>query len=159
MLTFFIDRITNQRFGRRRSRFDNTFKGSGVPIESKWFQESVTSIFYWIYLRQQSAGELRFELEGISMVVNWRFNVIYRKKTGCNWVQRVVAKISSRTYTGEELMMIICQYCIYWPTSKPKCRTVWIPYIGIELSILYISFRLEFFGVVVNFTVVQYRPV
>ena len=36
-LTLFIqiDRITNQRFGYRRSRFDNTFKGNGVPVESK----------------------------------------------------------------------------------------------------------------------------
>ena len=49
---FSIDRIPNQQFRRRRSRFDNTFKGNGLPVESKWFQESVTCIFDWTYLRQ-----------------------------------------------------------------------------------------------------------
>ena len=29
----FIGRVQNQRFGHRRSRFDDTLKGSGVPIE------------------------------------------------------------------------------------------------------------------------------
>ena len=45
-LNISIDRITNQRFGRRRSRFDDTFKWSGVPVESKIFQsqESATCI-------------------------------------------------------------------------------------------------------------------
>ena len=51
-LTFFINRITNQRFGRKRSRFDNTFKGNGVPVKSKQFQESVTCILDWTYIRQ-----------------------------------------------------------------------------------------------------------
>ena len=32
-LTFFIDGITNQRFGRRRSRFDNIYlKGTGYLL-------------------------------------------------------------------------------------------------------------------------------
>ena len=34
-LIFFNDKFTNQRFGRRRSRFDNAFKWNGIPIESK----------------------------------------------------------------------------------------------------------------------------
>ena len=73
----------NQRFGRRRSRFDNTFKGKGEPVVSKSFQESVIYlIIYGTYLRQYSGGELRFELDGISLVVNWRFDVIYRENTG-----------------------------------------------------------------------------
>ena len=31
--TYFIDRITNQRFCGRRSRFDDAFEGNGVPVE------------------------------------------------------------------------------------------------------------------------------
>ena len=41
-----IHRITNQRFGRRRSRFDNTFKRNGVPVKSKWFR----SLLLFAYL-------------------------------------------------------------------------------------------------------------
>ena len=52
-LTFFIDRMKNQRFGRRRSRFDNTFKGKGAAVESKWVRclhirmNIFTSIIRW----------------------------------------------------------------------------------------------------------------
>ena len=46
----------------------------------------LTCIFDGIYLRQVSGGELWFELEGISLVVNWWFDVIYSEKTGCNRV-------------------------------------------------------------------------
>jgi len=35
---------------------------------------------------------------------------------------------------------------------------VWVPYIGINFSILQIPFRLEFHGVLENFGVVQYGP-
>ena len=34
-VTLFVDRITNEGFGLRRSRFDITFKGNGVPVEFK----------------------------------------------------------------------------------------------------------------------------
>ena len=47
-LTFFIDRITNQRLGCRRSRFDNTFKGNGVPVVSNDFR-TIISIIIHIY--------------------------------------------------------------------------------------------------------------
>ena len=50
--------------------------------------ESLIIFAYLIitYLRQYSGGELRFELNGISLVVNLWFDVIYREKTGCNRV-------------------------------------------------------------------------
>ena len=38
-----------------------------------------------------AGGKFRFELECISLVVNWCFDLIYSGKTGYNWVQYIVA--------------------------------------------------------------------
>ena len=75
----------NQRFGGRRSGFDNTFKRSGVPVSesNKWSDHSYTAQYLRSSLRQHSVGEFRFELDGVAMVVNCWFDVIYREKTGC----------------------------------------------------------------------------
>ena len=57
-------------------------KGVGYLLSQSRFRSLLICIFDWIYLRHKSAGELWFELEGISLVVNWWFDVIYREKTG-----------------------------------------------------------------------------
>ena len=83
-------RFTNQRFGSRRSRFDDTFKGNGEPVVSTLNDVRSQLLAHnaahlnRIYLRHCSTGKLRFELESISLAVNWWFDVVYREKTGCD---------------------------------------------------------------------------
>ena len=145
-LTVFIDKImiTNQSFGHRRSRFDTTFKRSGVSVESKsisgvcclyiWLKIFTIKIRWWT---QVWAWEYFPDRQ---LVVWWhipRQDRIQLSITSCH------SSVFRDTYWGRinecvrcRLQLGILWCCIYWPTTKPKCCTYWVPHIGIELSIL-----------------------
>ena len=50
-LTFIVDGIKNQRFGHGGSRFDNTFKRSGVPVQNDFRREFVACLIRDIYVK------------------------------------------------------------------------------------------------------------
>ena len=143
---FFIDklRITNQRFSSRRSRFDNTFKGNGLPVQKKWFSGTV-SVTSFIFDRNIFTSKIR----RWTQVWAWGYFLGRQLVVCCHIPREDRIQLSITNYRlgvfrdiywgGEELTWMsvyVSMVYIYWPTSKPKCRTVWVPHIRIELSIL-----------------------
>ena len=63
-LTTFIDRITDQRFGRTCSRFYNTFKWNRVLVEPERIQESILE-----YLTEDIYVNDPAENSGLSLIV------------------------------------------------------------------------------------------
>ena len=154
--------LHDQRLGCRRSRCDNTFKGSGEPVE----RQGQTILSWFAFM---------FVIVLTTVIHCWRTRVsprwyfpCRRRLVLCYILQEGAIQLSIRNcrldafqdiYWGRIHEHIYWRICwIYQPTSKPKYRRVWVPHIGIDISVLQIPFRLEYHGVVKHFRVVHYRP-